>query len=446
MRSLRAAPLLAVCLAAACLGDVAGPGAADSRVTRLGTGPIVAIGDDFLAGVTDDALAAYGQSRSIPALFAAAAGRAEYTQPLVGDPGFAVGDDGGRLTLAATAPPRLGREPRGGPPLAADLSLPYDNLAVPGALTSEILVARSAATSLLGNPFYDLVLRDRGTVLEQAAELDPGLVLLWLGPSDALAYVAAGGDPNLAPGLPTPAATFENQVARLLDGLLAETDRIVLFNVPDPTETPIVQGVPPVVVDPRTGEPVTVTVFEPARDPDTGEILFDPLTGDTLRVQRQVPVPLIGPDGPLPPSDRVTVEALAFLSDGIGIPTAFGGTGEPLPDRVVLNAAELTTVRGAIAGYDAAIERLAAERGLPVVDVRGLVHRLATGGVLSDGVLLSADYLTGQAFSLDGATFTPKGYGLVTNLLIAVVNARFGTAIDPVRTADLPGIPLLSIP
>ena len=55
------------------------------------------------------------------------------------------------------------------------------------------------------------------------------------------------------------------------------------------------------------------------------------------------------------------------------------------------------------------------------------------------GVLLTSEWLFGQAFSLDGYSFTPKGYGLVTNVLIDTVNAHYGSRLPHVRTADLPG-------
>ncbi|MGH7572770.1 MAG: hypothetical protein ACREMK_13155, partial [Gemmatimonadota bacterium] len=71
-------------------------------------------------------------------------------------------------------------------------------------------------------------------------------------------------------------------------------------------------------------------------------------------------------------------------------------------------------------------------------------EELAEDGIISDGVLLTTGWLTGQAFSLDGATLTPKGYGLVTNALVDALNGRYGSRLPHVRTANLPGIPLLS--
>jgi hypothetical protein len=144
--------------------------------------------------------------------------------------------------------------------------------------------------------------------------------------------------------------------------------------------------------------------------------------------------------------DLVLLDALPLLAEGIGIPGLVGGTGELLPDRAVLDAAEQSEVGAAVAGYNQAILALAAERDLPVVDVHALVEALAGGGLVSDGVLLSAEYATGQAFSLDGARFTPKGYGVIANLVIDALDARYGGSVPHLRTGALPGVPLLGLP
>lgn len=417
-----------------CLGEGGPLESFPNRTGDLDLERIVAIGDGLVAGARDGALFRTGQETSVPALFARQAGGSAFVQPLIPDPGIATeGDTGGRLSLVSAFPPVIERLPRGGPPLDADLDRPYDNLGVPGARVAEAAVARSSATSIGGNPFYDIVLRDRGTFAEQAAELDASFVLLSIGTGDVLEYARAGGDPALAPGLPTPVRTFENLYDLFLDQLLAVTDQIVLFNVPDVTALPFLTTVPPVVVNPLTGDPVMVTVIE---------TVVDPQSGDTLTFQRQVAVPLRGPDGPLDPGDQVSLDARPLLAEGTGIPEEQGGTGAPLPDRVVLDTGEQALARDAVAGYNDAIAALAREHELAVVDVAAVVRLVASGGLVSDGILLTADFLTGQAFGLDGLRFSAKGYGVITNRLIDAVNDRYGASLPHVRTADLPGVPL----
>lgn len=431
---------------AGCRFDESLPLAVEDRLGAIDPRRIVAIGDDFAAGAADGALYADAQALSLPALLAAHLGGEPILQPLVSDAGLSLdGSDAGRLRLLSLEPIALVRE-EAGTPIVPSPGRPFDNLGVPGALISEALVAESSATSSLGNPFFDLVLGGRGTFAEQAAELDPTLVLLWIGTSDVLRFVAAGGDTDLAPGLPTPVGTFAIAYEALLDALLATADQVVLFTIPDPRSMPIARAVPGIVLDPDTGQPVMITVIEPVIDPVTGEPVVDPVTGDTLLAQRQSTVPLLGPAGPLAPGDLVLLDALPLLEQGIGVPAPVGGTGAPLPDRAVLDAAERIDVGVAVAGYNQTIAALAADRDLPLVDVHALVEALAAGSFVSDGVLLGADYAVGQAFSLDGARFTPKGYGVVANLVIDALDQRYAATVPHLRTANLPGNSLLGLP
>jgi hypothetical protein len=430
----------------ACRFDESVPLGVEDRLGGIDPRRIVAIGDDFAAGAADGALYAGAQTLSLPALLALHLGGESLLQPLVSDPGLALDEQAaGRLRLVDLMPLKLEREPAGSP-LVPSPGRPFENLGVPGALVSEALIAESSATSALGNPFYDLVLRGRGTFAEQAAELEPTLILLWIGTSDVLRYVEAGGDTDLAPGLPTPVGTFAIAYEALLDALLEITDQVVLFTIPDPRSMPAVRAVPGIVLDDDTGEPVMITVVLPVIDPQTGQAVIDPVTGDTLFAQRLSTVPLLGPSGPLAPSDLVLLEALPLLDEGTGIPAPVGGAGTPLPDRAVLDGDEQAEVSGSIFGYNQTIRALAAERDLALVDVHALVEELAVEGRISDGILLSGAYATGQAFSLDGARFTPKGYGYVANLVIDALNTRYGGSVPHLRTAGLPGTSLLGLP
>lgn len=446
LRGALPAVLAALLVAGGCRLDESVPLEVEDRLGGIDPQRIVAVGDDFAAGASDGALYEDAQTLSLPALLALHLGGDPLLQPLVSAAGIALDEeDGGRLELVSLTPLELERAPAG-VPLLPSPGRPFDNLGVPGALVSEALSTESSATSTFGNPFYDLVLRGQGTFADQVAELDPSLVLLWIGTSDVLRFAAAGGDSDLVPGLPTPAGTFALAYESLLDAVLETADQVVLFTIPDPRSMPLVHAVPGIVLDPETGEPVMITVIEPVIDPETGEPVIDPVTGDTLQAARQSTVPLLGPLGPLAPTDLVLLDALPLLAAGTGVPEPVGGTGDSLPDRAVLDAAEQAEIGATVAGYNQAISALAADRDLPLVDVHALVETLADEGLVSDGILLTADYATGQAFSLDGARFTPKGYGVIANLVIDALNARYGGSVPHLRTADLPGVPLLGLP
>lgn len=406
-------------LASGCIDDGTSPTApVDDLTGRANLTRFVAIGNSLTAGFQGSALFASGQECSFPALLARQAGIEDFEMPLISEPGISSTPGAGKLELVSLNPIVIQRATPAGQPTNLGLPRPYNNLGVPGALGYEALTAESAETGLAGvNAFFDIVLRGQGTWLEQAEALGATFATVWLGNNDVLGYALSGGT---VASLPIPVSSFGLVYQTFVQQLLRITDQVVLFNVPDVTAIPFLTTVPPVVVNPATGQPV----LGPGGQP----------------------IPLIGSEGgaagPLALGDLVTLNALALLRQGIGVPAAVGGTGQPLPDAVVLSVAEQATAQAAVQGYNQVIAGVAAANDLAVVDINGLLDELATGGIQTDDGLLTDDFITGRAFSLDGVHPTCKGYGVVTNRLIAAINAKYDGSIPPVSIASLPGIPL----
>ncbi len=82
---------------------------------------------------------------------------------------------------------------------------------------------------------------------------------------------------------------------------------------------PFVTTIPPVLVNPATRQPVLIN----------GQLV--PLLGQGDAAYPCIPVPPDQGCG-LPPGSRVTLPASQLLAQGIGIPVAAGGTGQPLPN------------------------------------------------------------------------------------------------------------------
>jgi lysophospholipase L1-like esterase len=391
-------------------GSPAGPDEDGLDLSRY-----VAIGNSLTAGYMNGALGIEGQSCSYPRLLAGQAGvGGDFSQPLVASPGISEpGSNEGRIELLSLTPITIERAAPAGAALNSSQPGPYGNLGVPGALAAEALVARNRATSLTENPFFDFVLRGMGTWAEQVEERDATFVTVWLGNNDVLGYVLSGGED---PDFPTPVAEFAAAYEGLVERLLETTEDVVLLNVPPVTVVPYLSLVPNVVVDTATLEPIP--------GPDG------------------LPVPLIGPEGPLAPDDRVTFDAIERILDGDGIPTTMGGTGQPLPADVILDAGEQAVVRAAIAAFNQAIAETALGHGLAVVDVHGLVSDIDENGLVVGGQTLTTEYLIGGLFSLDGVHPTCKGQGVFANALIETIESRYGVSLPPVSIAGLPGVTL----
>ncbi|MGY0040108.1 hypothetical protein [Pedobacter sp. NJ-S-72] len=61
-------------------------------------------------------------------------------------------------------------------------------------------------------------------------------------------------------------------------------------------------------------------------------------------------------------------------------------------------------------------------------------------GKTVNGALVSAAYITGNLFSLDGIHLTPLGYSIVANEFIRSINAQYGSSIPIVDVTKYRGV------
>ncbi|HKI01694.1 MAG TPA: SGNH/GDSL hydrolase family protein [Thermoanaerobaculia bacterium] len=359
----------------------------------------VALGDSLTAGFSSGSINRNFQVNSYPALLYRqfTGNTTGFEQPLVSAPGLP-----GILTLQRLAPtPQIVPSAGSGQPLNLNLQRPYDNMAVPGARVHDLL-AKTASTSA-GDP-TDLILRRTSfTQLQQGLSLRPTFVTLWIGNNDALAAATSGivNDQTL-----TPLASFEADYRAIAGAIAASGARFAVANIPNVTSIPFVTTLTRFIPNPATGQPAIINGS---------------------------PVPLLGPNGPLQAGDFVLLTASSVLAQGFGIPTALGGNGQPLPDSVVLSAAEAATIRDRVNNYNAVIRAVATERNAAFVDANTVLQNLATGGISVGGVTYTGAFLSGGVFSYDGVHPTAFGYAYIANLFIDAINDKFGTDVEPVN-------------
>ena len=347
----------------------------------------VSVGDSLAAGASNASLVETHQRTSVPALIARQAQVAGFELPLVGEPGIP-----SELALVTLVPvPTIApKEADPGAPLNPSLPRPYNNLAVPSATVQDALVTQSGG-------FHDVVLRGQGSQVAQAVALAPTFVTLWIGNNDVLGAVVRG---SAVDGVTlTPVSSFRSAYEQVVATLRTTGAFVIAANLPDVTAIPFATTVRPVVADPLTGAPILVN-------------------GQT--------VPLVGTKGPLPTGSLVTLAATAYLSEGIGIPAAQGGTGLPLPDEVVLDPAEVMAIRDRVNALNQVIREICQAAAIPVLDVHALLEEVTTRGREVGGVTLDEDFLTGGIFSYDGVHFTDLGYAVLANEWIGMINANGG--------------------
>jgi lysophospholipase L1-like esterase len=349
----------------------------------------VALGDSFMAGVVSNALVESHQERSIPALIARQAGVAGFQQALVSEPGIP-----SELTLVTLGPAAVILPKSGVPggPRNGGLSGSYHNLSIPNSTAGDLVTRTGDAGGM-----HDLVLRGKGSALEQAVALKPTLVTLWTGNDEVLGAVLRG---RAVDGQTlTPTATFRANFQQIVQRLRTAGAQVIAGNVLDVTALPFATTVRPHVVDGTTGEPVR-------------------LDGNL--------VPLLGPSGPLTAGTLVTFVAAPLISQGTGVPTSVGGKGTPLPDEVILDPAEQALIRERVAEFNRAIEEVCLAAGVPVVDIQGFYTEFVRRGQLVGGIHITNFFLTGGFWSFDGVHPTELGYALLANEWIDEINAAGG--------------------
>lgn len=384
-----------LCLAAAALFVASASAQAQGTFANY-----VAVGDSLTAGFMSGSLVETHQVHSYPALIARQAGVTGFQQPLVSEPGIPT-----ELALLSLSPSPLiaPKSTSQGVPVNTQVARPYNNLGVPGATSVDCLTTRSGG-------LHDLVLRGLGTAVQQAVASGPSFITLWIGNNDVLGAVVNG---EAIDGVTlVPAATFRQAYTQIVAALKSTGAPMVAANLPDVTSIPFVTTIPRVVVNPTTLKPVLVD----------GQ-----------------PVPLLGPNGPLPSGSYVTLGASSFLARGIGIPAGLGGTGAPLPANVILDPTEMAMIRDRVATNNLAIADICTTAQIPVLDVNAILREITTEGRELGGVTLSGAFLTGGLFSFDGVHLTELGYAIMANEWIALINKR-GSQLPPVNLGPYFGL------
>jgi hypothetical protein len=100
----------------------------------------------------------------------------------------------------------------------------------------------------------------------------------------------------------------------------------------------------------------------------------------------------------------------------------------PIRDEFVLDLSEIQMLRSRISEYNNVIISLASQYGLALVRADQLSSSLKTGFVYS-GVSMSAKFVSGGAYSLDGIHYNAKGNALLANEFIKSINSKFKSRI-----------------
>ncbi len=412
----------------------------------------VVIGNSLTAGYQSGSLFESAQKYSYGNLIAKQVGTT-FEQPIVSDPGF-----GSRLEIKSLDPFTLVNNPIMGTPQNLNYPLPYNNLGVPGALLYDVLNATSSTTCAsyvfggVPNPMFDLILRNSDTTatplsqFQQAAALNPTMVILWIGNNDVLGFATSGGT---SPSAPTDVNVFEglyNATAGAIASLGAD---VVVANIPNVSSIPFFTTVGPQIA---MGVPwyqlaalgVPGLFYQEHGNVGPSQTFADSLTlltgGVLVTLKGSSYASLIGQ----PTGKFYRDFGFPALPPGIDTTQAFGVHPlNPWPDALILDPGEITTVQTATVQFNDIISSAAETYGFGLADMFSFFNQIRmndfTGGTVFDGITFTTFYVVGGLFSLDGVHPTNQGYAIVANEFIKVFNSKFGANIPLIDVSAIPG-------
>ncbi|QNE41513.1 hypothetical protein F1C16_19065 [Hymenobacter sp. NBH84] len=445
----------------------------------------IAVGNSLTAGYSDGGLYLEGQQNSYPSMLAQqfrSVGGGDFVQPLFTE---AQANGSGFLRITgfnADGTPQINTEvqvnnqfvpvnqfapgraiaSQGLPLLVRYTATTNQNLGVPGIRIADIttagygrLTAQSNASNF--NPYFERLLSGADSksylqyVESEIAAIKPTFFSNWLGNNDVLGYASSGGT-----GAPlTPDAEFTTKYNQVIDALTLNEAKGIVANIPSVVNTPLFTTISTAAVIaqvnatpiPAAQAPLIAQALGlPALPAGTRFALYVRTSSTTAPVRLATANDLI-----LLPARSVinTPSATSPFPNGIGleipgapaaIATALAAAANPLANALVLDATEVASVNNRTTALNNIIKASADRKGLAYFDANAFLARVATSGVVVNGVPNNAGFISGNLFSLDGVHLTPRGYAIIANEMIKTINAKYNANVPQLNPLDYRGV------
>ncbi len=237
----------------------------------------------------------------------------------------------------------------------------------------------------------------------------------WLGNNDVLGYVVNGGTPNVVEnstiGLSvdlnalSDATEFESKYDDIIGAFSNMGADGVCATLPNVTSIPYV---------------TTFTVEKLKADYNYTKVWITENDGTTVREATN--------------EDYILLHASTSITNGDGHTQAV-----PFSNYDVLDEEEVILAKSHTLTLNASIKKIAGSYGYPVADMFTYMDNLSAGFTF-DGIDMSISYIEGGTFSLDGIHPNPRGYAVVANEFIRVINSYYGSNIPKVAVGNYRGI------
>lgn len=375
----------------------------------------------------------------------------------------------------------------------------YNNMGVPGAKSFHLIAPgygniAGVATGSANPYFVRHATSPNTTVLADAVSMNATFFSNWIGSNDVLAYALSGGTGVNQQGNLNPATYGGNDItdpnvfaqvySTITNSLTANGAKGVVATIPYVTSIPHFTTVPFNPLTPTLlGGDATIDGLNTQLLGPVKQILSAIGQGDRIQLfSKTSQNPLLIKDETL--TDVSATLTGALIANGIPAQTAgaigqvFGqarhatsqdlfvlgtstvigknsglaapfdklGVTFPLEDKYVLIPSEQTEIKTATDAFNNTIKGIAASKGLAVADMNAILTKLTTGIKVADGQIYTNNYFQGLGnmnvvlFSLDGVHPNPRGYALVANEILQVINIHFKANLPLLVPGNYPGV------
>jgi hypothetical protein len=445
----------------------------------------VSVGNSLTAGYSDGALFIAGQENSFPNILAqqfSLADGGSFTQPLMNDNlgGLLLGGNqitSNRLILsfASGAPTPT---PVSGTPTTEVSDVhpgPYNNMGVPGAKSFHLGASGygdvAGVAQGTANPYFvRMATSSSATVIGDAVSENPTFFSLWIGNNDVLGFALSGGtgvdqNGNLDPTTYgsddiTDPNVFASVYNGLLQALTANGADGIVTNIPRITSIPFFTTVPynAIPLDAATANAVNqgyANYNGGVQQAKAGQLITEEeanrrtisftegYNAVVIEDEDLTDLTVLG----IPSYRQATAEDLLVLTSRTFLgtlvnnnPQQVNGVSVPLADKWVLTPEEQTAIENARLAFNQSIQGLATQYGLAFFDADALLQQMLVSGITENGITTTAVYATGGGFSLDGVHPSPRGYAIIANAMIDVINQQYQSNIPLVNIGLYTGV------
>jgi hypothetical protein len=422
--------------------DVPGPDKGSLDVSKY-----VALGNSITAGFADAALYYDAQLVAYPNLIAQQfklIGGGDFTQPLVPAGSVGIGSSLNARSILKYKTDCKGVTSLSPVALATggDVSIfttsiaaqgPFNNVGVPGAKAiTAVYPGYGNPANGLGkyNPFFTRMLSSgeyaSASMVAKAAAQNPTFFSLFIGSNDVLGYSLSGGASDaITPSAGAPGVGFDASIDAIIAALTATGAKGVVANVPDVTSIPYFTTIP------YNG--LTLDATQAAQLTAAYAPLGISFTAGSNAFMIQ--------DASAPGGIRKikSTELILLTTPQDSLKCAGWGSQKPLSNQYVLTETEINAIQTAVAAYNNKLRAIADIKKLAFVDVNSFLSQCKKG-IVYNGISITANFVSGGAFSLDGVHLTPRGNAMLANEFIKAINSKYGSTVPQVDVTKYGGV------